>query len=537
MKNPLSKLTHLGLAAKLTLVVFASIASVALTLAMVATSQLQTSMERAYQSKGEAIAVSLAAAAEQNLDGDTSTAQGSVDSNKSIDGIAYIYVEDFEHQPTVHTFSPSFPESMRGKNAIGVDGLSSSARVQVLEISFAVDDADGGGQRQVRAMDIAAPISGGALGTVHVGMDLMKIEATVAQLRTSMLLIGGGVAIAGIVAALLLVLLTVVRPLRELTRATSAIVSKGDLTQEIRVQSRDEIGQLADSFRSMVQKLREIPVSLTDATRVLHDAVNNLSKSSSEHGQMLTRQAAALQETQVTAQEIKQTSLLASQKAEIVLAVAERADQISREGEAAIEQSLGGLNDIRSRVEEIAQKINQLSERTLQIGSITQTVKDLADQSNMLALNAAIEAVRSGEHGKGFAVVAREIRSLADQSIKATQKVREILDDISGAIRTAVSITDKGVGRMEVGLVQMKSSGENLRELSGIVKDNASAVRQIAAAVNQQNAGITQIFTAVTDLSKMMEDTITRLDATNSATVVLQEVSDNVSSIVKSYRV
>src|SRR5205807_7876883 len=114
-------------------------------------------------------------------------------------------------------------------------------------------------------------------------------------------------------------------------------------------------------------------------------------------------------------------------------------------------------------------KITQLSERTQQIGGITQTVKDLADQSNMLALNAAIEAVRSGEHGKGFAVVAREIRSLADQSIQATNRVREILEDISGAIRSAVQITEAGKQRMESGLVQMKSSGENLRELSSIV--------------------------------------------------------------------
>ena len=103
--------------------------------------------------------------------------------------------------------------------------------------------------------------------------------------------------------------------------------------------------------------------------------------------------------------------------------------------------SLGGLTDIRAQVDEIARKIAQLSERTQQIGGITQTVKDLADQSNMLALNAAIEAVRSGERGKGFAIVAREIRSLADQSIQATNRVREILEDISASIRRAVAIT------------------------------------------------------------------------------------------------
>jgi methyl-accepting chemotaxis protein len=210
---------------------------------------------------------------------------------------------------------------------------------------------------------------------------------------------------------------------------------------------------------------------------------------------------------------------------------------VSTSGEEAIERSLGGLTDIRAQVEDISQRIAQLSERTQQIGSITATVKDLADQSNMLALNAAIEAVRSGEHGKGFAVVAREIRSLADQSIQATNRVREILEDIGGAIRGAVAITERGAQKIEGGLLQVKASGDNLRELSNIVKDNSSAVRQIAAAVSQQNAGITQIFSAVTDQTKMMDETMRRLETTTQAAAVLKELSVRVSDVVRRFRV
>jgi methyl-accepting chemotaxis protein len=220
-----------------------------------------------------------------------------------------------------------------------------------------------------------------------------------------------------------------------------------------------------------------------------------------------------------------------------VIRLAEKADTVSSQGETAIERSLGGLTDIRAQVDEIAQKINQLSDRTQQIGSITATVKDLADQSNMLALNAAIEAVRSGEHGKGFAVVAREIRSLADQSIQATSRVREILDDIGSAIRSAVSITERGSQKIDGGLMQVKSSGENMRELSGIVRDNSAAVRQIAAAVSQQNAGITQIFGAVTDQTRMMDETMRRLEQTTQAAETLQSLSQRVHDVLKGFKV
>src|SRR4030095_10146168 len=103
----------------------------------------------------------------------------------------------------------------------------------------------------------------------------------------------------------------------------------------------------------------------------------------------------------------------------------------------------------RDQVKDMSAKIRELDERARQIANITVTVKDIADQSNMLALNAAIEAVRSGEHGKGFGVVAREIRTLADQSIQATTRVREILQDVSAAVSVAVTMTEKGTARVE----------------------------------------------------------------------------------------
>jgi methyl-accepting chemotaxis protein len=159
-------------------------------------------------------------------------------------------------------------------------------------------------------------------------------------------------------------------------------------------------------------------------------------------------------------------------------------------------------------------------------------VKDLADQSNMLALNAAIEAVRSGEHGKGFGVVAREIRSLADQSIHATQQVREMLDDISEAIRGAVAITENGSQRIDAGLEQVKTSGEQLSQLSNIVKENSQAVRQINSAVGQQNGAIAQILGALTDQSTLMRDTMTRLEATDDAVKTISNASISLVHIV-----
>ncbi|WP_225408676.1 methyl-accepting chemotaxis protein [Stigmatella hybrida] len=330
----------------------------------------------------------------------------------------------------------------------------------------------------------------------------------------------------------------VTRPLVALSGMVGRIIHDRDLSQPLPVQaSNDEVGQLASAFALMLGHLRDTTASLQNGMRVLNNTVSELNQASRHQERNIARQAAALQQTQVTAQEIKQTSLLAAEKADTVLSVASRAEDVGRSGEAAISSSLGGFEGLQEQVAQMAQSIARLNERTQQIGGITQTVKDLADQSNMLALNAAIEAVRSGEHGKGFGVVAREIRSLADQSIQATERVRDILGDISQAILSTAKMTEQGYTRMEEGLGQVRASGENLRELSTIVHDNAAAVRQIAAAVSQQNAGISQIFGAVTDLSTMMNETVTSLQSTSNAARTLQEVAEQMEHVARSYRV
>lgn len=377
---------------------------------------------------------------------------------------------------------------------------------------------------------------GAPTAVLAVGFSLAELEVQRRENERMVLGVSALIFVLGLLFAFI-VGTVLIRPIQQLTAVTARIVVAGDLAQKIDVRSKDEVGQLAASFSQLVEKLREIPTSLRDSVGRLTTAVGDLSTNTSEQGKTIARQATALQETQVTAQEIKQTSLLAAQKATAVLEIAEKADAVSRSGEQAIEQTLAALTDMLGAVHSISEKINELGERTRQIGTITDTVKSLADQSNMLALNAAIEAVRSGEHGKGFGVVAREIRSLADQSIQATTRVREILQDVSAAVGVAVSMTEKGTARVESGLVQVRTSGESLRELSTMVKENSGAVRQITAAVNQQNAGVAQIFTAVSELSKMMDDTLQRIDATNGAVTQLKDVSTRVEGIVDRFRV
>ncbi|NTX38429.1 HAMP domain-containing protein [Myxococcus sp. CA033] len=518
----------LGLAPKLVLVTTLVSATVAAILTGIATRRLESDLIDSHMGEGQLLSRSLAVAAEQGVTAGIAALQPMLDVSRTSEDITYVFLTDATGSVLAHSLPGAFPQSLKEATAAQGEVSAETGWGAVLEV-----ESEG---KTLHAMNVSAPVAGGRLGAVHVGISRDHIDELVSALRWRMmgfalLLVALGVAVAAAFGR------SIVRPMRELTEVAGHIVESGDLTRPIQVKSGDEVGRLANSFAQMVARLREVTLNLQQAAQALTQSTEHLNTSSTDQAQTISRQAAALQETQVTAQEIKQTSMLAAQKAESVLSVAERADALARSGEAAIEQTMAGLNDIRVQVGEIAQKILELGERTQQIGGITQTVKDLADQSNMLALNAAIESVRSGEHGKGFGVVAREIRALADQSIQATTRVRELLDDIANSVTAAVRITERGAERMEAGLAQVRTSGQNLRELSSIVQDNAAAVRQIAAAVSQQNVGINQITLAVNDLSKMMDETVARIGSTGEAATTLQIISEQLSSAVKIYRV
>ena len=368
----------------------------------------------------------------------------------------------------------------------------------------------------------------------EAGAGAQVVEAAAQHLHRSMGIVAGVLILAGTLGQYLVLRKTVLRPLAALSDYTNP--THGAAPKAARTgPSQDEIGRITSSLSAMLEPLRAFPTSVRELTGRLAESVGTLSASTRDQSQTLTRQAGALHETQITAEEMRQTSELAAQKARLVLDYAERADSLSRTGEGAMVQSLSALRDIRGQVEEIAERITTLGERAIRIGQVTQTVKDLADQSNMLALNAAIEAVRSGEHGKGFGVVAREIRSLADQSIQATVQVREMLEDISEAIRGAVAITEKGSQRIDAGLEQVKTSGEKLSELSTVVRDNSQAVRQINTAVGQQNQAVSLILTALTEQGTLMQETLSRLGATDASVQTISTVSQSLTQMVSDF--
>ena len=330
---------------------------------------------------------------------------------------------------------------------------------------------------------------------------------------------------------------TTVRPLEELAEAAAAIAA-GDLGRRVtRIDGAGEIGALARSFDQMLGGLQSTLAELRDAAAKLDHEAADILGSVTRQAATASQQAAAITQTSTTASEIAQTAKQATEHADSVIQMTQRSEELSQEGLQVVEEAVDSSAALGDQVKRIAATMADLTERTLQVGEIIATVKDLAEQSNLLALNASIEASKAGEHGRGFAVVALEMRNLAEQSKQAAGQVRAILSEIQKGAREASSATDEGATRAVRTVTLSRSAGEAIEGLAMVIRESALAARQIANNTRQQTIGVEQMVAAISELSTTINESAEGSRAIEEGANTLTRVSRRLGDAVRRYRV
>lgn len=265
---------------------------------------------------------------------------------------------------------------------------------------------------------------------------------------------------------------------------------------------------LAVGIASAVLLNQAVSGPLRETTAVLASGTSEILAAMTQQASGASESSAAVAQTVATVDEVSQTADQAAQRARSVAETAQRTVEVARTGRQAVEESTTAIGSVRDQVESIAESILALAEQAQAIGEIIATVNDIAEQTNLLALNAAVEAARAGEQGRGFAVVAGEVKSLAEQSKKATVQVRQILGEIQRATSAAVMTTEQGTKQVAVTARQVAEAGQTIQSLAEAVGEAAQAASQIVASAGQQAVGMAQIRQAMGNIHQATQQNL-----------------------------
>jgi methyl-accepting chemotaxis protein len=297
----------------------------------------------------------------------------------------------------------------------------------------------------------------------------------------------------------------------------------GDLTRRI-VSSSNQPGNLLATLGRMQEKLTGIVRDIRASTEVLAKDSNELSVAAKEITLATRNQAESTAATAAAVEELTVSINEVSEIARTTESNSHRTAELATKGGEVVRRAGEKIENIAASVQDSTGRIQSLVERSLEIGKITQVIKEIADQTNLLALNAAIEAARAGEQGRGFAVVADEVRKLAERTTQATS-------EISGMVDAIQTDTQETVHAMESATPLVKEGQELAAQATGVLDDiQRQATDSLSKAQEVANATKAQATTA-NEIAGHIENIATMTEETSAATQSNAAAADQLNAL------
>jgi methyl-accepting chemotaxis protein len=310
----------------------------------------------------------------------------------------------------------------------------------------------------------------------------------------------------------------------------------GDLTRRLPERGSREIARLAASFNRFAVKIQQAMLKVFNSTGQLNAASFRLA-TVAEH-----TKASVLRQDQETA---AVTEAIQTMLASVEQVAASAGNAVDAAGQADDEAGLGldvvrgtsaAIHSVAQEFGRAADAIAELEHDSRNIGTILDTIKGIADQTNLLALNAAIEAARAGEQGRGFAVVADEVRKLAQSTQEATARIQEMILRLQQKAIAAVGVMKEGSQRVDASVSQAGRAGDSLEKITQAVTTIRTMNDDIAAAANGQAAAAAGINTSIDTISRMAVDTADGVRDTEGAVVDLARLLVDLQGLVGQFK-
>ena len=306
-------------------------------------------------------------------------------------------------------------------------------------------------------------------------------------------------------------------------------LAKGDLTREIFVKRHDEFKHLVEDLEQMRQSWRKNIGDIIEITNTVSAAFEGIGQSAEKvNTTAYDNQSRAVTVAAASEQMVSTTADIAK-NCEQASATAEESSNSTTRGTHEVHDIIAKLTSQIEKTKEDAKLVQKLADQAVKIGTIVQTIDDIASQTNLLALNAAIEAARAGEAGKGFAVVADEVRALASRTSSSTQEITKMVTQIQTDARAADDAMQLSVNSMDSLANEASGIDTILNEINDTVSTVSSQISQIATAAEEQTVATSEISSNmknITDDSKVLTDSI---DSVNKE---MQDSNDQLAKLI-----
>jgi len=266
------------------------------------------------------------------------------------------------------------------------------------------------------------------------------------------------------------------------------VIADGDLTAPAPEGGRaDELGLLVEAMNHMRDQLKSVVAEIQSVAGALAHGAGDVSNSASriaaaafDQRSQASQVAAALEQMIASVREVSQHCGEAAQQAV-------ETGVLASGSSGSVEAVAGEVRDLAVEAQQNARNVQNLGERSSQIGQIVTLIQEIAGQTNLLALNAAIESARAGEQGRGFAVVAGEVRRLAERTTSATREISGAVESIQQGTREAVESIRESSLRVEKSVATADAASQSLSVLGGSAAQVRQRIEQIAQASEEQS--------------------------------------------------
>lgn len=298
---------------------------------------------------------------------------------------------------------------------------------------------------------------------------------------------------------------SILKPILAVRDAIGVIRAKNDLTWLVKSKGKDELVDMAEDINSLVNDFRSLIINVDSALKILDQATEQLANNTEKTMHGMKQQfvesdmvATSGAEMQATVADINENTQLATQ-------TANQAGDLAASGAKEVNQTAQNIQDLANQLQDALSHIEKLEKDSQSIGTVSDAIRGIAEQTNLLALNAAIEAARAGEQGRGFAVVADEVRSLAMRTQESTSEIENIIGSLQSSTQTIVNVVNQCYQNGLICSEQAQSAGTSLLNIANQVNEMVVMNNQISNALREQDQVATEMSKHVVKIRDIAE--------------------------------